>query len=159
MPQYVFNPGGMPPWVHTLTWIPIETAGKRGARIAQAKQLSESARLDIAATAWQVRSQLRVSVIDSSRPHGASRAPQTICHPEQVVASLEQRRAAGALAPTEVTPPGCCFQKARLDFSDAQRQQVEARARVAEAIGVSVSALKDVEIAYDLASLPPTWST
>ena len=64
MPQYVFNPGGEPPWVHTLTLdIPIETGGKRSARIAQATQLSESARLGIAAAAWQVRSQLRIAVI------------------------------------------------------------------------------------------------
>src|ERR1039458_495177 len=64
-PQYVFNSGGQPPWVATLNLdIPIETAGKRGSRIEQAKHLSESARLDIAATAWQVRRQLRISGID-----------------------------------------------------------------------------------------------
>src|ERR1017187_1741004 len=64
-PQYVFNPGLDPAWVHTLNldW-PIETAGKRGARVAQARHLSESARLDLCATAWLVRSQLRGSVID-----------------------------------------------------------------------------------------------
>ena len=51
-PQYVFNPGSEPPWVAALNldW-PIETAGKRGARIAQAKHLSESARLAIIAAA------------------------------------------------------------------------------------------------------------
>jgi len=64
-PQYVFNPDGLPPLVATLNldW-PIETGGKRSARVAQARHLSESARLDIIATAWQVRGQLRVSVID-----------------------------------------------------------------------------------------------
>ena len=64
-PQYVFNPGPDPAWVVPLTVdVPIETAGKRSSRIEQAKHLSESARLNISATAWQVRSQLRVSVID-----------------------------------------------------------------------------------------------
>ncbi len=156
MPQYVFNPEGMPPWVHTLTLdIPIETAGKRGARIAQARQLSESARLNIAATAWQVRSQLRVSVIDfvsATRREACFRKQLAV--QEQVVASLQQRREAGAMAPAEVTPARLLLQKMRLDLSDAQRQQVEARARVAETMGVSVSALKDVEVAYDLTSLP-----
>ena len=52
-------------------------------------------------------------------------------------------------------PARLLLQKARLDLSDAQRQQAEARARVAEAIGVPLSALKDVEVAYDLTSLPP----
>jgi outer membrane protein TolC len=156
MPQYVFNPGGMPPWVHTLSLdIPIETAGKRGARIAQAKNLSESARLDIAATAWQVRSQLRISVIDfvsATRREEALR--KQLALQENVVASLEQRRAAGALAAAEIMPARLLLQKARLDLSDAQRQQVEARAHMAEAIGVPVSALKDVEVAYDLTSVP-----
>jgi outer membrane protein TolC len=156
MPQYVFNPGGMPPWVHTLTLdIPIETAGKRGARIAQAKHLSESARLNIAATAWQVRSQLRVSVIDfisTTRREAALRKQFAV--QEKVVASLEQRRAAGALAAAEIMPARLLLQKTRLDLSDAQRQQIEARAHMAEAIGIPVSALKDVEVAYDLTSLP-----
>jgi len=58
------------------------------------------------------------------------------------------------VASAEITPARLLLQKARLDLSDAQRQQVEARARVAEAIGIPVSALKDVEIAYDLTSFP-----
>ena len=156
MPQYVFNPGGLPPWVHTLTLdIPIETAGKRGARIAQAKQRSESARLNIASTAWQVRAQLRVSVIDfvSATRREASLRKQLAVR-EQVVAALDQRREAGALAAAEVMPARLLLQKMRLDLSDAQRQQAEARARVAEAIGVPASALNSVEVVYDLTSLP-----
>jgi outer membrane protein TolC len=73
---------------------------------------------------------------------------------EQVVASLEQRREAGALASAEITPARLLLQKARLDLSDAERQQVEARTRVAEGIGVPVSALKEVEVSYDLTALP-----
>lgn len=155
-PQYVFNPGPEPAWVHTLNfdW-PIETAGKRGSRIEQAKHLSESARLGIAATAWQVRSQLRLSVIDfTSATRRESLLRKQLAVQEQVVASLEQRRQAGAMASAEITPARLLLQKVRLDLGDAQRQQAEARAHVAEAIGVSLSALKDVEIAYDLAAFP-----
>ncbi|MEI6779679.1 MAG: TolC family protein [Verrucomicrobiota bacterium] len=155
-PQYVFNPGSEPPWVAALNldW-PIETAGKRGARIAQAKHLSESARLAIIAAAWQVRSQLRVSVIDlSAALRRESLLRQQLAVQEQVVTSLEQRRDAGALASTEITPARLLWQKARLDLGDAQRQQVEARGRVAEAIGVPVSALRNIEVDYDLASFP-----
>ena len=151
-PQYVFNPGVEPPWVATLNldW-PIETAGKRGARVAQARHLSESARLNISATAWQVRSLLRASLIDlSAAARRESLLRQQLAVQEQVVASLDQRRAAGAIASAEIMPARLLVQKARLDLSDAQRQQVEARAHVAEAMGVPVSALKDVELAYDL---------
>jgi outer membrane protein, heavy metal efflux system len=155
-PQYVFNPGPDPAWITTLNfdW-PIETAGKRSARVAQAKRLSESARLNIIATAWQVRAQLRSSVLDfvaATRREALLR--QEIKAQEQVVASLGQRRDAGALASSEITPARLILQKARLDLSDAQRQQVEARTRVAEAIGVPLNALNGIEIAYDLTALP-----
>jgi outer membrane protein TolC len=155
-PQYVFNSPGEPPWVATLNldW-PIETAGKRGARVAQARHLSESARLTLAATAWQVRSLLRASVIDlASATRREVLLRKQLAVQEQVVASLEQRREAGALASTEITPARLLLQKVGLDLSEAQRQQVEARARVAEAIGVPVSALQEVEVAYDLTALP-----
>ena len=155
-PQYVFNPGVEPPWVATLNldW-PIETAGKRGARVTQARHLSESARLNISATAWQVRSQLRASLIDlSAVTRRESLLRQQLAVQEQVVASLDQRREAGAMASSEIMPARLLVQKARLDLSDAQRQQVEARARVAEVMGLPVSALKDVEIAYDLTLFP-----
>ncbi|MCX6914938.1 MAG: TolC family protein [Verrucomicrobia bacterium] len=155
-PQYVFNPGVEPPWVATLNldW-PIETAGKRGARVTQARHLSESARLNISATAWQVRSQLRASLIDlSAATRRESLLRQQLAVQEQVVASLDQRRGAGAIASSEIMPTRLLVQKARLDLSDAQRQKVEARVRVAEAMGVPVSALKDVEIAYDLTLFP-----
>ena len=155
-PQYVFNPGVEPPWVATLNldW-PIETAGKRGARVTQARHLSESARLNISATAWQVRSQLRASLIDlSAATRRESLLRQQLAVQEQVVASLDQRREAGAMASSEIMPARLLAQKARLDLSDAQRQQVEARARVAEVMGLPVSALKDVEIAYDLTLFP-----
>jgi outer membrane protein TolC len=155
-PQYVFNAAGEPPWVTALNVdIPIETAGKRDARVAQARHLSESARLNIIATAWQVRSQLRAAVIDfTSAVRRESLLRKQLAVQERMVASLEQRRDAGALASAEITPARLLLQKARLDLSDAQRQRVEARARMAEAIGIPLSALKDAEVAYDLASLP-----
>src|SRR5215471_4051535 len=36
--------------------VPIETAGKRGYRLDEARNLSEAAKLDLAETAWKVRS-------------------------------------------------------------------------------------------------------
>ena len=117
--------------------------------------LSESARLDITATAWQVRSQLRGSVIDfTSAMRREALLRKQLEAQEQIVASMEQRRDAGALASSEIMPARMLMQKARLDLSDAQRQQAEAHARVAEAMGVPVNALKGVEVFYDLVSLP-----
>src|SRR5215471_5885684 len=63
-PIFVSNAtGNIFPWVLGLTFdIPIETAGKRGYRIAQAQQLSAAAQFNIGVVAWQVRSRVRVSL-------------------------------------------------------------------------------------------------
>src|SRR5437773_920169 len=54
-----------PPWILGLSFdIPVETAGKRGYRLALAARLSEAARLNLAATAWQVRSRVRRSLLE-----------------------------------------------------------------------------------------------
>ena len=53
------------PWIPGLVFdLPLETAGKRRFRTEQARHLSESARLNIATAAWQVRSQLRAALLD-----------------------------------------------------------------------------------------------
>ena len=52
------------PWILTLNLdFTIETAGKRGHRLAQARQVSEASRLAIATAAWQVRSRVRGSLL------------------------------------------------------------------------------------------------
>jgi outer membrane protein, heavy metal efflux system len=53
------------PWIVTAALnLPLETAGKRGYRMAQAQYLSEAARLQIAQTAWQLRHQVRQALLD-----------------------------------------------------------------------------------------------
>src|SRR5258706_9498459 len=66
LPGYDFNAAnGLSPWIPILNfdW-PIETAGKRGRRLAHAQQLSAAARMNILSAAWQVRSNLRLSLLD-----------------------------------------------------------------------------------------------
>src|SRR5258706_14521901 len=66
LPGYDFNAAnGVSPWIPILNfdW-PIETAGKRGRRLAHAQQLSAAARMNILSAAWQVRSNLRLSLLD-----------------------------------------------------------------------------------------------
>ena len=70
-PEYAFNPdAGLSPWVAGFNLdIPIETAGKRGYRIAQARLLTEAARLQLAETGWQVRSRVRAALLEIGRAH------------------------------------------------------------------------------------------
>ena len=139
--------GGLPsPWFPAVSLdMPIETAGKRGKRIAAAEHLSKAARLNIATVAWQVRSKLRSSllVFSTAQRREALLAKQ-IAFQEQIVTLLDQQIRAGAIAGSEAAAPHIALQKLRLDFADAQSQRAEARSRVAEAIGVPLATLGDL---------------
>ena len=155
VPGYNFSATSpLTPWLPAVTFdLPIETAGKRGYRQAQAHSLSESARLNIAATAWHVRSGLRIGLIDfttSSQRVEVLRRQASI--QEKIITSLEQRLQAGAISSSEITPVRIALSKTRVDLLDAHQLQVDARVRVADAMGVSVSALSGTDLRYDLVS-------
>ena len=134
---------GLSPWLPAVSFdLPLETAGKRGHRIAQARQLSESARLNIAAAAWQVRAGVRASLLDFSAAEQREALLQNqISIQQQIIALLEQQIQAGALAAPEAVAFRIALQKTQLDLADAQRECAESRAHLAESIGVPVRAL------------------
>jgi cobalt-zinc-cadmium efflux system outer membrane protein len=136
--------------------VPIETAGKRGYRKAQARHLSESARLNIATAAWQVRSNLRTSLIDltAARQREILLQKQNAIQ-EKIVRAFEQQLQAGAVASSETTLMQIALAKGRLDLADARRQSADAQVRVADAIGVSVKAIDGVNLAFDLGARHP----
>jgi outer membrane protein TolC len=155
VPEYNFNASsGVSPWLPALSFdLPIETAGKRGHRIARAQQLSESARLNIAAAAMQVRANLRARLLEYE---AAKRRADLLEGQRQLEETrlklLEQRVDAGALAQTELTPPRVALIKTRVDSAEARRQAGEARFRIAEALGLPRNAIAGVEFrsAWDL---------
>lgn len=58
--------------------------------------------------------------------------------------------AAGAIAATELTTARVALIKTQADLADAQRQAVESRAGVAEALGVPLRAIEGRELKFDL---------
>jgi outer membrane protein TolC len=156
-PSLTVTPGyntttSMPsPWLPlTFLDIPIETAGKRRFRKAIAAQLSEAARLNIANVAWQVRSDLRAGLIEllSSEQHQIL-FEQQVNLQSNIVDLLQGQVAVGAIARSETVPFRIAFIKARLDLVDSQRLAAEARARVAEAIGVPLQAVEGFKFSFD----------
>jgi outer membrane protein, heavy metal efflux system len=144
------------PWIVPVTFdIPIETAGKRRRRIEQAEHLSESARLNIAATAWQVRANLRSSLIDFTVANEREQIfRRQEADQEKVAASLENQLAAGAASAMDVSLARIALAHSKLDLADAREQAVDARVRVADAVGVPARALDGVELVYDLSARP-----
>jgi outer membrane protein TolC len=157
-PQYNTTTLTPSPWIAAVNLdIPIETAGKRGHRLAQARHLSDAAKLNIASTAWQVRGRLRRALVDfyaASERQGLLVAQQKA--QEESVKLLEAQLAAGAVSPAEVTRERIALDTTRLAAQDAKRQRAESRVALAEAIGVPVGALDGVEISFaGLDRVPP----
>ncbi len=139
------------PWIPLgFLDIPIETAGKRGYRIAQAVRLSEAARLNIASVAWQVRSGVRKSLVDLN----AAREAEALLREQQSFQAenlrlLEGQHEAGAVSAFEVAQAGIALDSSRLALRDAERQSAEGRVQLAGALGVPAGTLEGMKFAFD----------
>jgi outer membrane protein TolC len=156
VPGGSLNPTGTSPWepLGSLD-VPFETAGKRGYRMAQAGQLSEAARLNIADAAWQVVSNLRLSLLEyAAARQRTGLLQQQLQFQEQIVTLLEQRFKLGAVARTELTLSRLALTKAQADYADATRQTAEARVRIAEALGLPLKGVEGTEFRFPLAMAP-----
>ena len=148
---------GSAPWTFGLNLdIPIETAGKRGYRIAQASQLSEAARLAISGVAWQVRGRVRVALLDLRSALNTREALLQQQRLQQAqVALLERRLALGMAATPEVTQARIVLNRTTFALDNAAGLQADARARLATALGLRSQALDNIVIAPEQdAALP-----
>lgn len=160
MPGYDFNAAsGVSPWIPSLTYdLPIETAGKRKRRMEKADHLSQAARLNVVTAAWQVRSALRVALLDLTAGTAREAALQAQLQIQQSILQLmEQRLQAGAVAPAELYPARVAVLRARSDLVDLKRQVADARSRIAESLGVPLKALQSIDFAFPL-DAPAGWS-
>ncbi len=152
-PEYSFNPGSaVSPWLGTvqLDW-PIETAGKRGHRIARAQALETAARRELTVEAWRVRRALRDALVDLAAARERSAAlTQQIDAERGLAGLLEERLRAGAASQVDLAPSKLALLRSETQIGDAEREQLTAFARVAAAIGVPVTALASIEIDFQL---------
>jgi len=143
-------PGNFSPWLVSLNFdLPIETAGKRGKRIAQAHHLSEAARWNFASAAWQTRSRLRAALLNlyAARQTESLLARQETAQ-SNVVRLLEGQLAAGAVSDFEITQARVALNTTRLARQDATGQRQQARAQLANALGLPLRALDGVRWSF-----------
>ena len=134
----------------------IETFGKREARVAQAQQLSEAARQDLATAAWRVRAGVRTALLDLWAANGRLRLAQKRRGlQEQIVALLERRFTAGDSSALDVARERINLSQVTIAARDAERQAAEARARLAAAVGLPVRAIDQVQLSLAAFDNPP----
>jgi outer membrane protein TolC len=131
--------------------VPIETAGKRGHRVAQAHQLSESARWSVVTTAWEVRRKLTGALLDYTVARNREGLLERQLDLQTQIVRLEEGElAAGAVAGSDVTVGRIQLAKTRLDLETTRAQVAETRARSADALGVPLRALDGAELIFGM---------
>jgi cobalt-zinc-cadmium efflux system outer membrane protein len=139
------------PWIPEISLdLTIETAGKRGIRIARAGHQSDAARWNIFAAAWDVRSRLRASLLDL---HAASERESLLAAEARLqgeaVRLLELQKDAGEASVYDLTQARIGLDSSRLASIEAARAREDASARLAGALGVSRRALDGLAFSFD----------
>jgi len=154
-PEYSTNsPAGLSPWLPSIAFdVPIETAGKRGHRLTQAQQLSQSARWSVMTTAWGVRRKLTSALLEYTVARDREKLlTRQIDLQELIVRLQEGELAAGAVAGSDVTIARIQLAKTRLDLETTRAQVAESRARGADALGIPMHALEGAELLFEFES-------
>lgn len=155
------NPGpGSPFTLGPALDIPIETAHKRGYRVAKASHLSKAARLSIANEAWKVRSQVRAALLElfAARERVAMLSSKAEAE-RQIVQMSRRRLAVGQFSQPDLDAALLSDTQAQIDLAAARDAERDARSSLADAIGVPSTALAgvtiDVSAFGDVAPPPP----
>jgi cobalt-zinc-cadmium efflux system outer membrane protein len=162
-PQYAV--GGAPsfvPWAIGAVQMnfPIETAGRRRHRVAQAEDLAQAAAFAVGEAAWRVRSAVRAALANCLVARQQDDLAQAYASTSRRIAQLLQQR----LEVGDVAAPATDFALANL--ASAQLRAAQARTRVpdslntlAAALGVPVDALAGATLVWPHFAHPPRGSS
>ena len=130
--------------------IPIDTAHKRGYRVDQSSRLSDAARLNAANEAWKVRSQVRDATLGMYG--GRERIAfliQKVTDQQQILAMTQKRLAVGDASGPDVHQVQIALTQAQTELISAQGALQDASARLANVMGIPLSALQSVQLNFD----------
>jgi len=157
-PTLNVSPGVPSPYLLGLDFaIPIQTAGKRGYQILQARNLSEAARFSLANTAWKVQSAIRTALLNylvGVRSLDQMRSQESVL--SNRVQLLEKRLAVGEISRPEVDLARIDLANTRLAVLSGETQISQARAALSAAIGIPVVGLNGVEFSWPSFENPPS---
>lgn len=143
-------PGAVHPWIvpFSLDW-PLETAGKRGYRLGEARHLAAAAQWDLVGTVWQVRSRLRGALLELY----AARQSESLLRREEstrrrVFQLLEGQLSAGNVSSYEAAQARIALDRATLARQAAAGQARQSRIALAGALGVPLRALDGARFSF-----------
>lgn len=146
------------PWLASLGFsVPIETAGKRKYRTAEAEKLADVAQWNLATAAWTVRASVRSALINdlAARQDLAALRSEERLRAEQVKL-YQQRFSAGMIPQPELALARIQLTQAILNERAAEGRVSVAQTALAAAIGVPLSALDSIHVAWPQFDAPPS---
>jgi outer membrane protein, heavy metal efflux system len=157
-PTLSLAPGVPSPYLFDLSFaMPIQTAGKRGYRMLQAKDLSEAAQFNLANTAWRVDRAVRTALLNyliAVRTENQLRSQERILSDR--VQLLEKRLAVGEISRPEVDLARIDLANTHLAVLRDASEIPQTLAALAAAIGVPLSALEGLEYSWPGFESPPS---
>ncbi|MGH9353610.1 MAG: TolC family protein, partial [Terriglobia bacterium] len=145
-PTLSISPGIPSPYLFDLGFaIPVVTAGKRQYQVEVAKNLSETARLSLAQTAWSVRSGVRAALLNvmvTDRSQNLWQAEERL--QSERVARLAEQLKSGAIARPAVDSARVDLLNSQLAARAAEGHATQTRAALAAAIGIPVAGIQNV---------------
>lgn len=144
--------GGISPWTFSISLdIPIETGGKRQARIDQANSISQAARIEIGEQAWRLRSRLQASLIEyRAALLRAELWQRELDLQSDIVQMLQNRLEAGMISDIDLGHARLQRQKTQHALAAERSRIAELRADVADAVGVPLHALAPIQLDVQL---------
>ncbi len=156
-PTFGFTPGyntaagpGVTPWILDYVLdLPLELAGKRGYRTAEARQRAEVARFELARVAWSVRAGVRralagLHAAEATAALWREQAPLLA----QAARLVDLQVQAGQVSPLEAAQARIALNRAELAARESDRAVAIARSQLAETLGLPLAALTDVTFSY-----------
>jgi outer membrane protein, heavy metal efflux system len=140
--------GDIRPWAYGLNVeIPIETANKRAIKIEEAEQLAAATRMDIADTAWQLRSQIAKDLTEYHQNIASVQLLQSeVAVQTDIVNMLQKRLDAGLASKTELSMALQNQLKAQSSLNAAQAKSAEFNTRLAADVGLSPDKFKQLPL-------------
>ncbi len=140
--------GDKQPWAYGLNVeIPIETANKRQIKVEEAQHLAEAARMDVAETAWQLRSQIAKDLL---RYHENIALQQQLGNElknqNDLVNILEKRVQLGELSNTELGAIKLLQQKTQFTLNTERAKSAKIRSALANDIGLTAEKFNQITL-------------
>lgn len=140
--------GDKRPWAYGLNVeIPIETTNKRETRIEEAQANAAASRMDVASTAWQLRSQIAKDLLEYHETIANAQLIQTELTTQTEIANMLQKRGDKGLASkTELSFAQLTQLKTQSTLNNEQAKSAEMNARLASDVGLTLEKFKQFSI-------------